>query len=194
MIRPIGRLDKDTSGAVLFARNQVAAARLWSDFQNQEQRLGAHKEYLALVWGSFLESGGSIEEPLERCQDALNRMRVSQTGQYAKTNYQMLQKFETEAGIFSLVRLTLETGRTHQIRVHMAYTGHPLLGDPIYGDGRLDANGSLKMTRAALHCHRMRLRQPFTGKWIQAEAPLPEDMGRLLAEADESWTAVWADR
>ena len=164
--RIIGRLDKDTSGAVLFARNKVAAQRL---FSGQAVR----KEYLAVVQGNV--AGSLIYTiccPIARDPSSLGRMIPDpdhrHNGKPACTHLQVLA-FDPLKNI-SLVRLHLDTGRTHQIRVHMAYIGHPLLGDPIYGTG-----ASALFDRAALHCSRMELVHPFSGKIITVNAPLPQD-------------------
>lgn len=162
-VRAVGRLDKDSSGAVLFAKNRVAAARLW-------EKKAVEKEYLALVQGQLTPKEGCVDLPVARADEELNRMRVCPGEKGAKeavTYYRVMEEYRDA----SLVGLHLENGRTHQIRVHMAYLGHPLLGDGIYGK---ETDPVLK--RAALHCHRMRIRQPFTGEIIGVEAPLPEDM------------------
>lgn len=165
-VRAIGRLDKDTSGAVLFAKNQVAAARLWENGRIQ-------KEYLALAAGHLAKKQGYIEKPIGKKAGSLNEMELSENGKYARTNYKVLEEFRDT----SLVSLTLETGRTHQIRIHMASLGHPLAGDPIYGgcrDG--EAGEGMQIRRAALHCGRIALQQPFSGEELEIQAPLPEDM------------------
>lgn len=169
-IRAVGRLDKDTSGIVIFAKNKVAAARIRENFS---------KEYIALVWGHLKEKCGCIELPMAKKAGELNKMEISKNGNFARTHYQVLQEYET----CSLVRLWLDTGRTHQIRVHMAALGHPLVGDPIYGDkAESDSINGRKnlISRAALHCKRMELIQPFTGERVCIEAPLPEDLQNVM--------------
>ena len=169
-VRAVGRLDKETSGAVVFAKNKAAGARLTKET--------VKKEYLALVWGHLEEKQGTIELPIGKDERELNKMEISGTGKFARTHYQVAEEFQDT----SLVRLKLDTGRTHQIRVHMAALGHPLLGDRIYGKNLAEKKNRAEMreVRAALHCHRICMVQPFTGKQILAEAPLPEDMERLL--------------
>lgn len=179
IIRAVGRLDKDTSGIVVFAKNKVAAARL--------ANRGMKKEYLALIQGHLEEKCGCVELPIGKRQDKLNEMEIAETGSFARTHYQVLEEYPES----SLVKLWLDTGRTHQIRVHMAALGHPLLGDPIYGKeminegwksfpkpGQCEISGENILHRAALHCRKVELRHPFTGEWITVEAPLPEDMER----------------
>ena len=169
-VRSIGRLDKDTSGVVLFAKNQVAAARLW-----EKGRL--RKEYLALAAGHLKEKQGCVEKPIGKKAEALNEMELSHTGKYAKTYYRILEEYRD----CSLVWLTLETGRTHQIRIHMASLGHPLLGDSVYGKCENDGG----ICRTALHCGRMVLQQPFTGTTLEIQAPLPADMRKVIQEHQE---------
>lgn len=186
-IRPVGRLDKETSGIVVFAKNQTAASRL-----ERQRAEGAYiKEYLALADGHFTKKSGEIRLPLRKIPGELMKMEVSADGKDAWTEYETLEEYEimkeynitqrhyimNEHGgsCAALVRLKIHTGRTHQIRVHMAYTGHPLLGDTLYGTGDAGLIG-----RAALHAARLTFRQPFTGEKICIEAPFPEDMKRCI--------------
>ncbi len=190
-IRAVGRLDRDTSGIVLFAKNQVAAARLWGreggtdrsedkredkseDKSKGKQKDGrpVEKEYWALAEGHLEQKQGRIELPLGKKSGALNQMEVREGGYTAVTNYRVLEEYPE----MSLVSLKLETGRTHQIRVHMAALGHPLLGDRLYG-------GSCeRIERAALHCRSVTISQPFTGEELRIQAPLPADMKRLIGK------------
>ena len=170
-IRSIGRLDKDTSGIVVFAKNQAAAGRL----AEQKQQGKFRKEYLAIVEGCPEKDEGIIRGKIDKMQGELMKMCVSPQGKTAVTRYQVLKRMENS----SLVKLSLSSGRTHQIRVHMAWTGHPLLGDSLYG-------GSMeKIRRAALHAICVTLFQPFTGEKIRVQAPLPGDMQKCL-EAERS--------
>lgn len=168
-VRAVGRLDKDSSGAVLFAKNRVAAARL-------SEKGSVEKEYAALVQGHLISKDGCVDMPVKRVEGELNRMQVCRTEKDAKdavTFYRVVEEYEDA----SLVRLHLLTGRTHQIRVHMAYLGHPLLGDGIYGRGMDPV-----LKRAALHCRSMTIRHPFTKETIRVEAPLSEDMAQWMEE------------
>lgn len=162
--RAVGRLDKDTSGAVVFALNQAAAGKL----SGQRENGSFYKEYLALAEGVPKQKQGRITEPIGRQESHLYRMEVREDGKSAETFYEVLAEAET----YFLLRLRLGTGRTHQIRVHMSWLGHPLLGDELYG------GGTALMSRAALHAWKVYLRQPFTGEEICVEAPLPEDFRR----------------
>ncbi|MCD8052925.1 MAG: RluA family pseudouridine synthase [Lachnospiraceae bacterium] len=182
-IRPVGRLDRETSGVLLFAKNQAAAGRL----VRQRERKILRKEYLALAEGQFgedeirsLSSGLSegrasdtewtISVPLGRDPENPCRAICTPEGKEAVTHGRILREY---AG-YTALAVRLDTGRMHQIRAHMAYLGHPLLGDELYGGSRE------RIGRAALHARRLTLRQPFTGELLTVEAPLPEDMEKLL--------------
>ncbi len=156
-LRLVGRLDKDTSGAVVFAKNQAAAARLWK----QRERGTFHKTYMALIHGILENGEGKITFPLERVPGEKNRMRAAEQGKgvSAVTFYRTIHIFDTDTEKISLVECTLETGRTHQIRVHMACLGHPIIGDPFYGwEDRAKC--------LCLHAGKVVLRQPFSGESI----------------------------
>lgn len=149
-LHTIGRLDKDTSGIQLFARNPIAAARL----SQQREQGELYKEYVALIHGICPESG-VIDTPIAKKEGALNRMTCSPHGKPAHTAYVRLKQGKD----CSLIRLRLQSGRTHQIRVHMASMGHPLLGDPIYG---IPDN----VPRLCLHADTLRFLDPFANKAI----------------------------
>lgn len=178
-IRAVGRLDKDTSGIVVFAKNQVAAQRLKDSMK---------KEYLALVHGILKEKEGWIGKPIGKEEDALNRMKVQDKdpdGKWAATHYEVLKEWKG----YSLLKLFLLTGRTHQIRVHMAFTGHPLLGDGVYGALRMEGNEAERademsklplMERTALHCAAVSFWHPFEKRELFLNAPLPDDMERII--------------
>lgn len=167
-IRSIGRLDKETSGLVVFAKNQVAAQRL-----SQQRESGIFsKEYTAIVHGTLSQKTGTIAAPIAPLENDLMRMCVSPLGKPAVTHYQVINQWPD----LSMVRLHLDTGRTHQIRVHMHWLGHPLVGDLLYGTGE----ASLK--RAALHAFRITLQQPFTGQTICVSSDLPEDLVQYLKD------------
>lgn len=167
--RVIGRLDKDTSGVLLFAKNQAAAARMTTQKKTGE----SNRTYYALVKGRMTEKRGEITAKLERMPNDLMLQRVSDDGLPAYTTYEVLQEFED----FSLLSVRIATGRTHQIRVHMASVGHPLLGDTLYG------GTDTRIGRAALHSYEVTCRQPFTKEVIKVTQPLPYDMQTLLDKA-----------
>jgi 23S rRNA pseudouridine1911/1915/1917 synthase len=176
----VHRIDKDTSGLLVVARSMRAHTLLTRQLQERT----VTREYDAIVNGVVL-SGGSVDAPIGRHPRVRTRMAVVKGGRSAVTHYRVLQRFRAHTHL----RLKLETGRTHQIRVHMAHIGHPLLGDPVYG-GRLRlpraACGPLvaalrSFRRQALHASRLTLIHPVSGKTRSWESPLPDDMQLLLA-------------
>ena len=170
--RSVGRLDRETSGIVLFAKNRPAASIL------QRQRISSifHKEYLAAVSGYLpADREGQIHTislPVGTDPDNPLKMRSADTPGHKSAITHYCTLYSTPE--WSLVRLRLETGRTHQIRVHMTALGHPLLGDTLYGNN-VSPPESLSFTRTALHAWRTEFRHPFSGEVIKLEAPLPED-------------------
>lgn len=180
----VHRLDKETSGLMVVARNE--AARL--DLIEQLSQRSLKREYLAVVTGRLI-SGGTVEEPIGRNPRDRTRMAVVPGGKPAITHYRIERRFRRH----TLVRVRLETGRTHQIRVHMAYVGFPVFGDPVYG-GRLrippDSSPEFAETlrgfhRQALHATRLGLIHPRTGQEMEWEAVPPNDMRQLIEALDE---------
>jgi 23S rRNA pseudouridine1911/1915/1917 synthase len=175
----VHRLDKDTSGLMVVARTLVAHTRLVEAMQARRIR----REYLAVVNG-VLSAGGRIDAPIGRHPVDRKRMAVVAGGREAVTHYRVVERFRTH----TLVRVRLETGRTHQIRVHMAHLRCPVTGDPVYGGRpRLPRGAGEALTRAlrefrrqALHAERLELAHPVSGEYLAWEAPVPADMRRLL--------------
>ena len=173
-----GRLDKDTSGIVLCAKNAAAADRLRRDLAEE----GFGKTYLAFAAGRFAEDEkeGVIRLPLSAAEPdrkRLIRMQANRAdGKAAVTRYRVEQQFSG----FALLSLRLGSGRTHQIRAHLAAIGHPLLGDPLYGDAALTTELVPLLKRTALHAASVRFPHPFTRELIELSAPLPEDLAALL--------------
>lgn len=165
-IRPINRLDKDTSGLVVFAKN-AHIQHLLSFYVGTDE---FKKEYLALVEGAPCPAGGTIDLPIARESEYSMTRVVREDGDKAVTHYKTSQVYQG----YSAVSIVLETGRTHQIRVHMSHLGHPLLGDTLYG-----GNTQL-MQRQALHAVRITLLHPITKNWHCFTAPVPVDISRLL--------------
>lgn len=168
VFRPVNRIDRGTSGLVLCAMNAYAAPILAETCE---------KVYYAVVEGHLSSPEGVIDAPIDRCPDSLIKRRVSQTGKPSRTEYRVL--CETEE--WSLVRCVPVTGRTHQIRVHFSWMGHPLAGDDFYG-------GRPCLSRPALHCGKI----TFTVfKTIQTYLPLPYDMRTLLPKSNTSLAEDW---
>jgi 23S rRNA pseudouridine1911/1915/1917 synthase len=168
----VHRLDKDTSGLLVVAKTLEAQ----TDLVRQLQARSVARHYLALVHG-VVARDGSVDAPIGRHPTQRTRMAVTEHGRAARTHYHVLERF-TRA---SLLECRLDTGRTHQIRVHMQSIGHPLVGDPVYRAGRGAPPGPLaSFKRQALHAFRLGLVHPASGAAMQWEAPVPQDMQALL--------------
>lgn len=167
-LRPgiVHRLDRDTSGLMVVAKTQLAHIRLTEQLKERAML----KEYLGVAVGLVTPASGVIDAPIARDPRHRQRMAVGAGGRVARTHY------ETEAELpdHTLLRLRLETGRTHQIRVHLAYQGYPLLGDPVYG------KASDRIGRQFLHAARLGFRHPVTGGWSEHNSALPDDLARAL--------------
>jgi len=173
----VHRLDKDTSGLMVVARTEAAQ----TDLVRQLQARSVSRQYLALACGD-LARGVTIDAPIGRHPTSRTRMAVVARGKPARTHVEVLERH----GIVTLLACRLETGRTHQIRVHLASIGHPLVGDPVYGGGRAAALPPLlrAFPRQALHAGRLALVHPVTGREVAWTAPLPRDFAELLAAVD----------
>ncbi|WP_163652351.1 RluA family pseudouridine synthase [Listeria sp. PSOL-1] len=165
-IHIVTRLDRETSGLMLIAKTRFAHARL-SDFL---QKGLLKRRYQALVTGQLSESSGSIIAPIGRRDVSIMERIVTPEGKYAKTNYQRIAHYQD----FDHLKIELETGRTHQIRVHFSYIGHPLIGDEMYG-GKVD-----QLKRQALHSYHLHLQHPFTEEYLEFEIPLPADIENMI--------------
>ncbi|MEJ2308808.1 MAG: 23S rRNA pseudouridine(1911/1915/1917) synthase RluD [Gammaproteobacteria bacterium] len=177
----VHRLDKDTSGLLVVARSQRAHKSLIDMLQKRD----IHREYRAIVTG-LMVAGGTVDEPIGRHPTQRTRMAVlyNESAKPAMTDYRVLERFRAHC----LLQVKLHSGRTHQIRVHMAHIRHPVVGDPLYG-GRLKIPSGCSealrealrgFRRQALHAFRLGLEHPVTGEPVEWEAPLPDDMERLL--------------
>jgi 23S rRNA pseudouridine1911/1915/1917 synthase len=181
----VHRLDKDTSGLLLVARTPESHTKLVAAMAARE----ITREYLAVCSG-VMTAGGTVDEPIGRHRTQRTRMAVRAQGRPAVTHYRVARRFRAH----TLVRVTLETGRTHQIRVHLAHIGFPVVGDAVYGGRRRIPAGSTPalaaqlqaFPRQALHAARLTLRHPQTGRELTWEVPPPQDMQQLLSalEAD----------
>jgi 23S rRNA pseudouridine1911/1915/1917 synthase len=176
----VHRLDKDTSGLLLVAKHDRSHRHLAAQLKTRQLQRG----YLALVRGPMPALQGTIAAPIGRHPQHRKKMAVvGQHGREARTHYRVLQAW----GPISLLQLRLETGRTHQIRVHLAHIGHVVLGDPVYGAGPWHLPGHLDLERdvrafprQALHAAQVRFQHPETGQWLAFTAPLPADMAGLI--------------
>ncbi len=168
VVRHIHRLDDDTSGPVLYAKCDLAQLKLDEAMRNKT----IDRQYLAVVHGRLRSESGTIDKPLGRDRHHRSRRRVTPDGEQAITHYEVVNGSKQ----LTLVRLRLETGRTHQIRVHMSHIGHPLVGDGLYGgDGRM-------LPHQALHGERLLFAHPWTDLPIEAIAPWPDWLQRIAQE------------
>ncbi len=158
--RAVYRLDRDTSGAVLIAKHELAAAKLAGKVE---------KDYYAVVSGVITQAG-TVDLPIARCGDSIIKRRVDESGERAVTHYTPVSTKDNT----TLLKLRLDTGRTHQIRVHMTYLGHPLLGDTLYG------SDDSRITRQALHCKEIRFIHPITEQPMRITCDFPGDMKSLI--------------
>jgi 23S rRNA pseudouridine1911/1915/1917 synthase len=165
-IRHIHRLDEQTSGAVLYAKNELAQLKLDDQMRSKLIR----RQYIAFVQGNVIPKKGRIDEPIGRDRHHPSRRRVSVTGDAAVTHYESIKTLKQA----TLLRLRLETGRTHQIRVHLSHIHHPILGDILYG-GQADQIG-----RQALHGDVLHFPHPFFQRTVEVETPWPNDLIQLL--------------
>lgn len=178
-IRPVNRLDKDTSGLVIFAKNEYMQECLIKQMKTKE----FIKKYIAIVNGHLENEKVTINAPIARKENSIIERCVSLDGEIAITHYQVLSTKQIEelfhnkilgkVNDFDIVECTLETGRTHQIRVHMAHIGHPLLGDTLYG------TSSSLISRQALHCYYMKFIHPLNKQEVIYRSDLPEDMNNI---------------
>lgn len=156
LIRPINRLDKDTSGIVMFAKNEYIQSKLTN----------YTKQYIAIVVGK-LEGKGIIDKPIKRKADSIIERCIDESGEKAITEYEVLKNFNINGEDLTEVKCILHTGRTHQIRVHMASINHPILGDTLYG------KESNLIDRQALHAYKIKFIHPITKKEIEVISPIP---------------------
>ena len=188
----VHRLDKDTSGLMVVAKTDQAHHALAEQFADHGRTGELERGYLALVWGAPARSHGRIDAPVGRSPSSRTKMAVlpAGKGREAVTHWRVLATFgRGEAPIASLLECRLETGRTHQVRVHLSSIGHPLIGDPLYGQGFKSKLGKLPeplrtklagLDRQALHATRLAFVHPVTGTLLEFNSPLPEDLGEIV--------------
>jgi len=169
----VHRLDKDTSGAIAVAKTDQAHQRLQAQFQTKTAR----RDYIAVVYGAPAAEHGTIDLPIGRHPVDRKKMAIvpeEKGGRRAVTHWQIKERL----GNYTLMNFELETGRTHQIRVHAAQMGHPIVGDPVYSSGR---SIGVNLEGQALHAWRLRLQHPVSGEWIEAIAPPPSTFLKLVS-------------
>lgn len=189
----VHRLDKDTSGLLVVAKSDIVHRGLSEQFASHGEDGRLSRRYLAVVWGVPLQAHGRIDAPLARSQSNRTKIAVvrGEAGRHAVTHYDVIDSFDDARGkpLASLIDCRLETGRTHQIRVHLAHIGHPLLGDETYGGHfaastrRLDANAQAALAalgRQALHAAHLGFEHPVTGKPMSFDCPLPPELAALV--------------
>ncbi|MGL4287608.1 MAG: RluA family pseudouridine synthase, partial [Phreatobacter sp.] len=187
----VHRLDKDTTGLMVVAKNDHAHQSLTAQFADHGRTGAMRRGYLAFVWGSPGRQRGTVDAPIDRHVYAREKMAVREGGREAVTHWELQATYNGRDGkpVASLLECQLETGRTHQIRVHLSHIGHPLMGDQVYGShfktkaGHLGPQSQAALSalgRQALHAYLLALEHPRTGELLHWEAPLPEDL--LLLE------------
>ena len=173
-IRPVNRLDKDTSGIVIFAKNQYVQEELIKQMNSGIFK----KEYYAILTGFMEEKSGTITAPISRKENSIIEREINLNGEKSITHFELIKNLEFENLKLSFVKFILETGRTHQIRVHSKYINHPILGDTLYGEK------SNVISRQALHAYKVSLIHPISKESIILESNLPEDMNRIIKESN----------
>jgi RluA family pseudouridine synthase len=192
----VHRLDRETSGIILFAKTREAHRDLSLQFEKRE----VSKKYLALVDGAVMEEEGRIEQPIGESQSHPGKMEITKRGKPSLTLYKVLERFKG----YTLVEADIQTGRTHQIRVHFAAIGHPLTVDSLYGQREAFFLSEIKgkkfqlgkyqeerplMTRTTLHAWRLQFRHPESGEMMDIQSELPKDFAALLNQM-RKWAAV----
>jgi 23S rRNA pseudouridine1911/1915/1917 synthase len=183
----VHRLDKDTTGLMVVAKNDRAHASLTAQFADHGRTGPMQRGYMAFAWGVPGRQRGTVDAPIDRHPYAREKMAVRDSGREAITHWELRETFQGHDGkpVASLLSCQLETGRTHQIRVHLSHIGHPLMGDTVYGShfktkaGHLGPGAQAALTalgRQALHAYLLALEHPRTGELLRWEAPLPGDL------------------
>lgn len=179
-LRPgiVHRLDKDTSGLLIIAKKDKAHIAMSEQIKNREVK----KTYIALVRGTIAENEATIHMPIGRSNKDRKKMAVTKNGKEAITHFKVLNRYTTSIASYTLLELKIDTGRTHQIRVHMAQIGHPVIGDMVYSNGK----NEFGIEGQCLHAKKLEFKHPITGKEMQLEAELPEYFANVIQKLEES--------
>ena len=173
IVRLVSRLDMDTSGLIIIAKNQFSHMALARDMQDKDLQGTFEKSYMAIVHGNMQSKSGTIDLPIGKPDEESIKREVCSDGQKSITHYEVIESFKNG----DLVKMTLETGRTHQIRVHLSHIGHPIYGDSLYGNEE-----SHYIDRQALHAYKLIIPHPRTGEELILMTDLPEDMKSLVSK------------
>jgi 23S rRNA pseudouridine1911/1915/1917 synthase len=173
IVRLVSRLDMDTSGLIIIAKNQFSHMALARDMQDKDLQGTFEKSYMAIVHGNMQSKSGTIDLPIGKPDEESIKREVCTDGQKSITHFEVIESFKNA----DLVKMTLETGRTHQIRVHLSHIGHPIYGDSLYGNEE-----SHYIDRQALHAYKLIIPHPRTGDELILMTELPEDMKNLLGK------------
>ena len=167
-LRPgiVHRLDKDTSGLLIIAKNDKAHINLSEQIKNREVK----KTYIALVRGIVSENEATINMPISRSTKDRKKMAVNKNGKEAITHFKVLERYTTNNGSYTLLEVKIDTGRTHQIRVHMSEIGYPIIGDDVYSNGK----NEFEIQGQCLHAQKLEFKHPISGRILKLEAPLPK--------------------
>ncbi len=178
-LRPgiVHRLDKDTSGLLIIAKNDKAHIQMSNQIKNREVK----KTYIALVRETIAENEATINMPIGRSTKDRKKMAVTKSGKEAVTHFKVLNRYTTDKGSYTLLEIKIDTGRTHQIRVHMAEIGHPVIGDVVYSNGKNEYG----VEGQCLHAKRLEFTHPITGKEMKLEAPLPEYFKNIIEHLEK---------
>lgn len=177
-LRPgiVHRIDKDTSGLLIIAKNDKAHINMSEQIKNREVK----KTYIALVRGTIAENEATINMPIGRSTKDRKKMAVDKNGKEAITHFKVLKRYTTEKASYTLLEVKIDTGRTHQIRVHMAEIGHPLIGDIVYSNGKNEFN----IEGQCLHAKKLEFKHPITKKEMVLEAALPKYFDNILSQME----------